>query len=97
MLSRNNADFIGLPDRGRIAVGLKADLNVIDFEALQIHAPEMVFDLPADGRRLVQRASGYRATVVDGVITFEHGEATGEMPGKLIRGPQAAPAALAAE
>ncbi|MBS0491770.1 MAG: amidohydrolase family protein [Proteobacteria bacterium] len=97
MQTRETAQFYGLNDRGVIAPGMKADLNVIDFDALQIHAPEMVFDLPADGRRLVQRASGYRATVVDGVITFEHGEATGEMPGKLIRGPQAAPTALAAE
>jgi len=57
----------------------------------------MIFDLPAEGRRLIQKASGYRATVVSGVVTFEDGEATGEMPGKLIRGPQAAPIALAAE
>ena len=76
---------------------MKADLNVIDFEALAIQAPEMIFDLPAEGRRLIQKASGYRTTVVSGVVTFEDGEATGEMPGKLIRGPQAAPAALAAE
>ena len=66
-------------------------------EHLQILAPEMIFDLPAQGRRLVQRAEGYRATVVSGVVTFEDGVATGELPGKLVRGPQAAPALLAAE
>ena len=80
-----------------LAPGLKADINVIDFENLQILAPEMIFDLPADGRRLVQRAEGYRATVVSGVVTFENGEATGELPGRLVRGPQSAPALLAAE
>ena len=53
----------------------------------------MIFDLPAEGRRLMQRAEGYRATVVSGVVTFENGEATGELPGKLVRGPQSAPAA----
>lgn len=98
MQTRETAQFYGLNDRGVLAPGMKADINVIDFDALAIHAPEMVFDLPADGRRLIQRASGYRATVVSGVVTFEHGEATGELPGKLIRGPQVAPAAaLAAE
>jgi len=97
MQTRQTAALYGLHDRGVIAPGMKADLNVIDFDALAIQAPEMIFDLPADGRRLIQKASGYRATVVSGVVTFEDGEATGEMPGKLIRGPQAAPAALAAE
>ncbi|WP_374532504.1 amidohydrolase family protein [Phenylobacterium sp.] len=97
MQTRQTAALYGLHDRGVIAPGMKADLNVIDFDALAIQAPEMIFDLPADGRRLIQKASGYRATVVSGVVTFEDGEATGELPGKLIRGPQAAPAALAAE
>ncbi len=69
---------------------MKADLNVIDYERLRILPPEMVFDLPAKGSRLIQRAEGYRATVVSGAVTFEHGVATGEMPGKLVRGPQAA-------
>ncbi|MDP3750060.1 MAG: amidohydrolase family protein [Phenylobacterium sp.] len=97
MQTRDTAKLYGLNDRGVVAPGMKADLNVIDFEALSIRAPEMVFDLPADGRRLVQRADGYRATVVSGVVTFENGEATGDLPGKLIRGPQAAPVAMAAE
>ncbi|MDP3852566.1 amidohydrolase family protein [Phenylobacterium sp.] len=97
MQTRDTAKLYGLNDRGVVAPGMKADLNIIDFEALSIRAPEMVFDLPADGRRLVQRADGYRATVVSGVVTFENGEATGDLPGKLIRGPQASPVAMAAE
>ena len=97
MQTRDTARLYGMHDRGVLAPGLKADINVIDFENLQILAPEMIFDLPADGRRLVQRAEGYRATVVSGVVTFENGEATGELPGRLVRGPQSAPALLAAE
>jgi N-acyl-D-aspartate/D-glutamate deacylase len=97
MQTRDTARLYGLNDRGVIAPGMKADLNLIDLPALEILAPEMVFDLPAQGRRLIQRARGYRATIVSGVVTFQDGEATGEMPGKLIRGPQYAPAAMAAE
>jgi N-acyl-D-amino-acid deacylase len=81
----NTAAVYGLTDRGTIAPGQKGDLNVVDYDAIALHAPEMVFDLPAGGRRLVQRASGYRATVVAGAVTFEHGEATGALPGKLVR------------
>lgn len=81
----NTAAVYGLGDRGTIEVGKKADLNVIDLDALQLSPPEMVFDLPASGRRLVQRVRGYRATVVSGEVTFEDGEATGAMPGKLVR------------
>ncbi|HEV7384929.1 MAG TPA: amidohydrolase family protein, partial [Phenylobacterium sp.] len=94
MQTRDTARLYGMNDRGMLAPGLKADINVIDFERLQILAPEMIFDLPADGRRLVQRAEGYRATIVSGVVTFEDGVATGELPGKLVRGPQAAPVLL---
>jgi N-acyl-D-aspartate/D-glutamate deacylase len=90
MQTRDTAKLYGLEDRGVLAPGMKADVNVIDFDALTIHAPEMVFDLPANGRRMIQKAAGYRATIVSGVVTFENGEATGEMPGKLIRGPQKA-------
>jgi N-acyl-D-amino-acid deacylase len=97
MQTRDTARLYGMNDRGVLAAGLKADINVIDFERLRILAPEMIFDLPAQGRRLVQRAEGYRATVVSGVVTFEDGVATGELPGRLVRGPQAAPALLAAE
>jgi len=90
MQTRDTAKLYGLEDRGVLSPGMKADVNVIDFDALRIHAPEMVFDLPANGRRMIQKAAGYRATIVSGVVTFENGEATGEMPGKLIRGPQKA-------
>jgi N-acyl-D-aspartate/D-glutamate deacylase len=82
------AALYGLHDRGRLAPGLKADVNVIDLDALRLHQPEIVFDLPAGGRRLVQRADGYRQTVKDGQVTFEDGEPTGALPGKLLRGPQ---------
>jgi N-acyl-D-amino-acid deacylase len=92
MQTRDTACLYGLNDRGVIAPGMKADVNVIELAKLKILAPEMVFDLPADGRRLIQKAEGYRATVVSGVVTFENGEATGAMPGKLVRGPQHASA-----
>jgi N-acyl-D-aspartate/D-glutamate deacylase len=97
MQTRDTARLYGLNDRGVLAAGMKADLNVIDFERLAIQAPEMVFDLPADGRRMIQRAEGYVATIVSGVVTWENGEATGAMPGKLIRGRQEPALAMAAE
>ena len=87
----DTARFYGLNDRGALKPGMKADVNVIDLEGLTLHAPRMVFDLPAGGRRLIQRADGYKYTVVSGEVIFENGEATGAMPGKLVRGPQAAP------
>ncbi len=90
--TRRTARFYGMHDRGVIEPGMKADVNVIDFEGLHIHAPEMVHDLPADGRRLVQKIDGYRYTICSGAVTLENGEPTGEMPGKLVRGPQPAPA-----
>lgn len=96
MQTHDTARLYGLNDRGVIAPGMKADINVIDLDKLRILAPEMVFDLPADGRRMIQRAEGYRATVVSGVVTFEDGEATGEMPGRLVRGPQRQRHAVAA-
>ena len=79
------ADFFGFADRGRLAPGLKADVNVIDFERLRLHVPEIRYDLPAGGRRLVQRVDGYIATLVSGTPVFEHGEYTGATPGKLVR------------
>ena len=97
MQTRDTARLYGLNDRGTLAPGMKADLNLIDYENLAILAPEMVFDLPAQGRRLIQRARGYVATIVSGAVIFENGVATGEMPGKLIRGPQRAAMAVAAE
>ena len=89
------AALYGMHDRGIIAVGMKADLNVIDFEKLQLCEPEMVFDLPAGGRRLIQKIDGYRYTIVSGVVTYEDGKPTGKMPGKLVRGPQQARQATA--
>jgi len=80
----------GFGDRGTIGVGKRADLNLIDFAGLRLHAPEMVHDLPAGGRRLVQEVDGYRATLVAGVVTRQNGEATGELPGRLVRRAQPA-------
>ena len=79
------ADFFGFKDRGRLLPGLKADINVIDYEGLRMHHPEMIYDLPAGGRRLVQRVEGYDMTMVSGVPVFEHGVETGARPGKLVR------------
>lgn len=79
------ADFFGFRDRGRLAPGMKADVNVIDFDVLRLHHPHMVYDLPAGGRRLVQRVDGYDMTMVSGVPVFERGEDTGARPGKLVR------------
>ncbi|MBR0655101.1 N-acyl-D-amino-acid deacylase family protein [Plastoroseomonas arctica] len=79
------ADFFGFKDRGRLAAGMKADINVINYEALRMHHPEMIYDLPAGGRRLVQRVEGYDMTMVSGVPVFEHGVETGARPGKLVR------------
>ena len=79
------ADFFGFSDRGRLAAGLKADINVIDYEGLRMHHPEMIYDLPAGGRRLVQRVQGYAMTLVSGVPVFEDGVETGARPGRLVR------------
>jgi N-acyl-D-aspartate/D-glutamate deacylase len=95
MQTADTADWIGLADRGRIRPGLRADLNVIDHDKLTLHAPEIVYDLPAGGRRLVQRATGYTATLVAGQVTYRDGQATGALPGRLLRAPHAQ--ALAAE
>ncbi len=81
----NTAAVYGLHDRGTLAAGKKGDVNVIDLDALRLHAPEMIFDLPAGGRRLVQRVDGYGATVVSGQPTFENGVPTGARPGRLVR------------
>ncbi len=86
--TRDNAEFYGFMDRGLIAPGMKADLNVIDFDNLRLHAPEMVFDFPAGARRLVQKADGYKYTILSGEVTFEDGKPTGAMPGKIVRAGQ---------
>ena len=83
------AAFYGLHDRGLLAVGKKADVNIIDYDNLGIDRPQLAFDLPAGGRRLVQKATGYDMTICSGTVIFEGGVYTGALPGQLIRGPQA--------
>jgi N-acyl-D-amino-acid deacylase len=89
--SSETADFFGFADRGRLAPGLKADVNVIDFERLRLHVPEIRYDLPAGGRRLVQRVDGYIATFVSGTPVFEHGEYTGAPAGSYGPGRSSLP------
>jgi N-acyl-D-aspartate/D-glutamate deacylase len=83
--TQRTASVYGLHDRGVLTPGARADINVVDLDGLRLHEPEMVFDLPAGGRRLVQHVDGYRATMVAGEVTFEDGEATGARPGRLVR------------
>jgi N-acyl-D-aspartate/D-glutamate deacylase len=94
---RDTAELVGLNDRGLIAPGYRADLNVIDHAGMKLHAPQVAYDLPAGGRRLIQRADGYVATIVAGEITYRDGQPTGALPGRLVRGAQRAPVAMAAE
>ncbi|WP_315722610.1 MULTISPECIES: N-acyl-D-amino-acid deacylase family protein [unclassified Bradyrhizobium] len=84
--SRKTALSVGLDDRGLIAPGYKADVNVIDYDRLHLHPPKVHYDLPVGGRRLMQEVDGYEATIVSGVVTRRHGEATGARPGRLVRG-----------
>lgn len=88
--TQRNARHVGWHDRGAVKVGQLADFNVIDLDKLSLSPPEIVRDLPAGGTRLLQTAKGYRQTIKSGVVTFENGEWTGETPGKLLRGEQAA-------
>ena len=87
-MTRKPAETVGLLDRGILAPGMKADINVVDFHQLHLHAPYVTRDLPAGGRRLKQKADGYVATIVNGVVTYENGVATGALPGRLVRGAQ---------
>ncbi len=84
------ARAVGLLDRGRLVAGAKADINVIDLDRLNVAAPHPVHNLPGGGRRLEQKAKGYRATVVNGRVTYRDGEFTGALPGRLVRGARAA-------
>ncbi len=84
-LTSATANAVGLGDRGVLAEGMRADVNVIDFDHLRCEAPVMAYDLPAGGKRLLQGARGYRATVVAGVVTYREGEPTGALPGRLVR------------
>ncbi|MGA2891366.1 MAG: amidohydrolase family protein [Xanthobacteraceae bacterium] len=91
------ADFFGLGDRGRLKPGLRADVNLIDFDGLTVQKPELVHDMPAGGRRFVQRVKGYEATLVAGEPIFERGEHTGALPGRLVRAGRHGAALAAAE
>ena len=84
-MSEGGTQAYGFSDRGTVEVGKRADLNLIDLDGMRLHAPEMVFDLPAGGRRLIQRADGYVATICAGQVTYERGEPTGARPGQLVR------------
>jgi len=86
-----NAELVGLLDRGVLAPGMKADINVIDFDRLKLRAPEIVYDLPAGGKRLIQKAEGYTATIISGTLAFKNGEPTGALVGKLLRGARPRP------
>jgi N-acyl-D-aspartate/D-glutamate deacylase len=84
--TRATALVYGLKDRGLIAPGMRADLNLIDFEKLSFDIPRMVYDFPADGRRLVQHAKGYIATICNGVQTVAEDDFTEDLPGRIVRG-----------
>jgi N-acyl-D-aspartate/D-glutamate deacylase len=85
MLTADPADYLGLSDRGRLEVGQRADVNVIEHDILALHAPRMVKDLPAGGQRLLQEATGFRATLVNGVEVVRNDQVTDERPGRLVR------------
>jgi len=85
-MTRDTACVYGMQDRGVIAPGFRADLNLIDYARLRLEQPRMAYDLPAGGKRLVQQADGYLATLCAGAVTWEQGTHTGAMPGRLLRG-----------
>jgi N-acyl-D-aspartate/D-glutamate deacylase len=87
-MTAETALLYGLGDRGVLAKGKKADVNVIDLDRLQLDPPEMVHDLPGRARRLIQTAAGYDATIVAGEVVMRNGIDTGARPGSLVRGPQ---------
>ena len=94
-LTSEPAKLAGLNDRGRLAVGFKADINLIDLPRLKVHVPTVAHDLPAGGRRMRQLADGYVATIVSGTVTYRNGEHTGALPGRLVRGQRELSAAAA--
>ena len=89
-LAADNAAAIGLDDRGLLKVGMKADINILDYDNMRLRRPEIVYDLPAGGKRLLQRTDGFDATIVSGAVVYRHGEATGALPGRLVRGARGA-------
>ena len=93
----DTARLYGMHDRGVLAPGYLADINVIDMDAIKLGKPWLAFDLPAGGKRLLQKAEGYVCTIKGGVVTFKNGDWTGATPGGLIRGPQVAAMLEAAE
>tara|TARA_B100000029_G_scaffold488677_1_gene545511 strand:- start:12975 stop:14762 length:1788 start_codon:yes stop_codon:yes gene_type:complete len=93
-MTNDTASLYGLHDRGVIRVGMKADLNLIDLANLKVDLPELAHDLPANGRRLIQKSEGYVATIVNGTVVMENGEDTGNRPGNLVRGQQVAPSGV---
>lgn len=95
-LTSRPARSVGLGDRGIVAEGYKADLNIIDMDRLILHRPQVKADLPAGGKRLTQKSQGYVATIVSGIVTYRNGEATGALPGRLVRGTRPAPGEVTA-
>ena len=87
-MTSDPAKLYGLCDRGVLAPGWRADLNIIDLDEIRLEAPKMIHDLPAGGKRFMQRAKGYRSTIVAGEVTLENDELTGALPGRLVRGAQ---------
>jgi N-acyl-D-aspartate/D-glutamate deacylase len=94
---RDTAETVGFFDRGLLSPGYRADINVIDYDRLTLKSPSVAYDLPTGGRRLVQKATGYTATIVKGQVTYRDGTPTDALPGRLLRGAQAAPVKMAAE
>jgi len=86
MLTADGADYLGLTDRGRLEVGMRADINIIDYDGLALDMPEMVQDLPAGGQRLLQPVKGYAATFVKGQRVIANDQVTDARPGRLVRG-----------
>ena len=86
LMTHDTASAVGLDDRGVLAPGYKADLNIIDYDKIALGKPHVVYDLPAGGRRVLQPATGYRATILSGVMTYREGQPTGALPGRLVRG-----------
>jgi N-acyl-D-amino-acid deacylase len=89
-LTSDNAAFLGLDDRGLLRPGMKADVNVIDLDRLRLARPEVAYDLPAGGRRMLQRADGYVATLVSGAVVLRDGRPTAARPGRVVRSRRAA-------